>query len=80
MSDPKFLLLPPIPVEKTVILSAKLFDEILTFFRHKPGCDWLEVNWNKGPCSCGFEELARKLIAVKLYDPPKGVISNGADR
>lgn len=34
---------------------------LLRYVQHKYDCDWLQVNWHKGPCDCGLKELIQQL-------------------
>jgi len=35
--------------------------DLLGYVQHKWNCDWLQVNWHKGPCDCGLKELIKSL-------------------
>ncbi len=39
--------------------------EVLEYARHSSYCDALQVNWNKGPCDCGWEKIEAKLTKEK---------------
>lgn len=34
---------------------------LFKYIQHKYDCDWLQVNWHKGPCDCGLKELILQL-------------------
>lgn len=34
---------------------------LLPYIQHKYDCDWLQVNWHKGPCDCGLTALIKSL-------------------
>lgn len=36
---------------------------LLPYVQHKYDCDWLQVNWHKGPCDCGLTALIKTLPA-----------------
>lgn len=42
--------------------------ELLSYIEHNDRCDWLGVNWNKGPCDCGLFGLLSAMHPTELDD------------
>lgn len=42
----------------------------MEFTGHKSDCDWLQPNWHKGPCDCGYSDLLPELVAFGLKKWP----------
>lgn len=45
-----------LPAPRSLLLAA-----IMRFAQHRDDCDAVEVQWRKGPCNCGWQEMKERL-------------------
>lgn len=68
----------------SVFSNPNTHQRILMYVQHRQNCDWLEVQWYKGPCSCGLfdllEEIRQEIGGVlppELSDPQRSLVPPG---